>query len=158
MLWLTDVYSLWFLYRVMVEGEGGGVYFYFLSISYSASNIGLCVSIYVSLICRFSLLVLYIWYLSNVFRCLPFLPVVITSIVSVVTLYECPIFNMWFRYPELLLLLLISCVCSLYLVLNVLPVCPNEVHGLSNEIDWTLKRFNKQRQCNKSNTVHIIIH
>jgi hypothetical protein len=124
MLWLSDVYSLSFLRRAMVEGEGGGVYCYFLSISCSASNIGLCVSICVSFMCRFSLLVLYIWYLSNVLRCVPFLPVVITSIVSVITPYAYPVFNMWFEYPEILLLLLMSCKCSLYLVLNQLTNQP----------------------------------
>jgi hypothetical protein len=37
--------------------------------------------------------------------------------------YVCPEFNIWFEYPELLLLLLIALTCSLYLTLSVLPVC-----------------------------------
>jgi hypothetical protein len=40
-----------------------------------------------------------------------------------------PVFNMWFEYPELLLLFLIACICSLYLVLNVRPVCPIYFNG-----------------------------
>jgi hypothetical protein len=40
-------------------------------------------------------------------------------------------FNMWFEYPELTLLLLIACICSLYLVLNVRPVCPMYFNGQS---------------------------
>jgi hypothetical protein len=36
--------------------------------------------------------------------------------------YVCPVFSMWFAYPVLLLFVLMSCMCSLYLVLNVLPV------------------------------------
>jgi hypothetical protein len=115
------------------------VYCYFLSISCSASNMGLCVSMYVSFICRFSLLVLYIWYLSYVLRCLPFLPVVITSIVSDITPHACPAFNMWFEYPELLLLLLMSCICSLYLVLNVLPVCP--IYFIGQSMHFTLSEL-----------------
>jgi hypothetical protein len=31
---------------------------------------------------------------------------------------------MWFEYPELQFLLLIACICSLYLVWNARPVCP----------------------------------
>jgi hypothetical protein len=56
------------------------------------------------------------WYLSKVFNCLPFLPVLMTSIVSAVVSYVCPVFNIWFEYPELALLLLIEWMCSLYLV------------------------------------------
>jgi hypothetical protein len=64
------------------------------------------------------------WYGSSVFKCFPFSPIFIMSMVSVIFPYVCPVFSMWFECPGLLLLLLILCVCSLYLVLNVLLVCP----------------------------------
>jgi hypothetical protein len=41
--------------------------------------------------------------------------------------YVCPVFNMWFEYPELTLLIHIA----LYLVLNVWPVCPVYFNGQS---------------------------
>jgi hypothetical protein len=37
----------------------------------------------------------------------------ITSIVSVSVPYVCPVFNMWLEFPDLLLLFLIVCICSL---------------------------------------------
>lgn len=40
-------------------------------------------------------------------------------------------FSIWFKYPELPLLLLIACVCSLHLVWNALPVCPMYFNGQS---------------------------
>jgi hypothetical protein len=45
------------------------------------------------------------------------------SIVSVMFPYECPVFNIWLEYPELLLFFM-SLTCSLYLMLNGHPVCP----------------------------------
>jgi hypothetical protein len=51
------------------------------------------------------------------------------SIVSVMVQYLCPVFNMLFEYPELLLLFLIACTCSLYLVWSALPVCPMYFSG-----------------------------
>jgi hypothetical protein len=54
----------------------------------------------------------------------PFLSIFINSIVSVMLPYECPVFNMWLKYPDLLLLSFMSLICSLYLVLNGRPVCP----------------------------------
>jgi hypothetical protein len=45
---------------------------YLSFISCNTSSIGLWVSMDVSFICSSSLLVLYIWYFSNVFRCFPF--------------------------------------------------------------------------------------
>jgi hypothetical protein len=56
------------------------------------------------------------------FQCVqvfPFLCVLMMSIVSVMVLYLYPVFNMWSEYPELLLLFLIACICSLYLVWTV---------------------------------------
>jgi hypothetical protein len=76
--------------------ESGRLYCYFVQISCSASNIELCVSICVSFMCRFSLLILHMWYLPSVFKYFHFLPFVIMSIVSVIVPYACPVFNMWF--------------------------------------------------------------
>jgi hypothetical protein len=50
-----------------------------------------------------------------VFRCFPFFCVLIMSIVSVMVPYVCPMFNMWFEYPELRLFL-IAC---MFFVSNV---------------------------------------
>jgi hypothetical protein len=97
---------------------------YLSFISCITSNIGLWVSMYVSFICSPSILVLYIWYFSSVFRCLPFFSVFKTFIMSTILPYVCPVFSMWFEYPELLLLLLVACIYSWYLVLYVRPLCP----------------------------------
>jgi hypothetical protein len=102
--------SLLYLYRIVVRGEGRGVYCYFVKISYSASNTGLRVSICVSFMCKFSLLVLFMWYRSSLFKYLSFLPVVIMSIVSVIVPYACAVIKYLFKYLELLLLILMSCV------------------------------------------------
>jgi hypothetical protein len=59
-----------------------------------------------------------------VFKYCPFLFVSITSIVFCIVPYVCPVFNMCSEYPVLLLLCLMSFICSFYLVLNLLPVCP----------------------------------
>jgi hypothetical protein len=42
------------------------------------------------------------------------------SVVSVMV----SVYNMWFEYPELKLLFLMTYMCSLYVVLNILPFCP----------------------------------
>jgi hypothetical protein len=54
------------------------------------------------------LLILYMRYFSSVFRCFPFLSIFLISIVSVMLPYECPVFNMWLEYPDLLLLFVMS--------------------------------------------------
>jgi hypothetical protein len=77
--------------------------------SCSVSNIALHMSIYVSFMCSLSLLILCIRYFSKVFMCFS---VFIMFIVSVIHPYVCPVFSMWFGYPELLLLFLIACICS----------------------------------------------
>jgi cytochrome c oxidase assembly factor CtaG len=41
------------------------------------------------------------------------------SIVSVMSLYACPMFNIWSEYPELSLLFHIACMCSFYLSWDV---------------------------------------
>jgi hypothetical protein len=101
------------------------------------SNIGLWVSMHASFICiPFFSSYIYIQYLSSVFRCLPFLCVFKAFIVSVILPYVCSVFNMCFEYPELLLLFLIACMCFVYLVLNVRPVCPMYFNGQSMHLIW----------------------
>jgi hypothetical protein len=53
-----------------------------------------------------------------------FLCVQLMSIISVMVPDVCLMFNIWLEYPKLLLLFLNACICSFYLVWNVLPVCP----------------------------------
>jgi hypothetical protein len=61
---------------------------------------------------------LYLFFL-NIFKYLPFLLVIMISIVCVTLLYVCSVFSIGFEYLELPLFL-IARLCSL---LNVLPVC-----------------------------------
>jgi hypothetical protein len=97
------------LCRCMYVGWGGLVVcFYLVSISCNISKIGLCVSMYVSFICNLFLLILCMWYCSNVFMSFPLLSVFTMSILSVIFPYVCTVFNMWFEYPELPLLFLIA--------------------------------------------------
>jgi hypothetical protein len=58
------------------------------------------------------------------------------STVAVMVPYFCPMFNMLFEYPELLLLCVIACICYLYLVWNALPVCPAYFSGQSKHFIW----------------------
>jgi hypothetical protein len=74
---------------------------YLLSISCSILNIGLLGSMALSFICRLFLHNLCMWYFSRVFICFPFLCVFTMSMVSAMGPYLCPVFSMWFEYPEL---------------------------------------------------------
>jgi hypothetical protein len=65
-----------------------------------------------------------------------FCPLFVTPIVSVMVPYVCPVFSMWFEYPDLLLLFLMVSMCSLNLILNVLPVCPMYFSGQSRHLIW----------------------
>jgi hypothetical protein len=56
--------------------------------------------------------------------------------VPVIVPYVCPMFNIWFEYLELLLLLLIAWICSLYLTLNILTVWPIYFNGQSRHFSW----------------------
>jgi hypothetical protein len=94
-------------------------------------------------ICNLFLLSLYMWYFSNVFKYFPFLSTSTISIVSVILPYACPILNMWFECPVLMLFLM-ACMCSLYLVLNVWPVCPKYFSAQYSIILWTRYRSQKQ--------------
>jgi hypothetical protein len=83
------------------------------------------------------LMILYMWYLSSVFKCFPFLCVLSMSILSVIPqLRVCPVFNTWFEYPELLLIFLIAYIYFLYLVWNALPVCLMHFSGHSKHFMW----------------------
>jgi hypothetical protein len=126
---LDTVWSCSLCLYVCGLGGGLGVCFCLVSISYNISNIGLCVSMYVSFICNLFLLILCMLYRSNVFMCFPFFSVFMTSIVSVIFPYVCPVFNMWFEYPELPLLLLIACICS-----TILQYYPHICMGGMKEI------------------------
>lgn len=53
---------------------------YLVFVSYSALNTVLCVSMFVSFICKLFLLVLYMCYFSIMFKCFPFLYVLIQCI------------------------------------------------------------------------------
>jgi hypothetical protein len=74
---------------------------------------GLCMSAHVSFICEFSLLRLYIWKHSSVL----FLSIYRMSIV-------CCMSRMCCEYLEFGLFDRIACICSLYLGLKFLPICP----------------------------------
>jgi hypothetical protein len=65
-----------------------------------------------------------------------FLSIFIMTMMSIMVPYVCPVFSMWFEYSELLLLFLMTCTCSLYLVLNVLPVCFVYFNGQSRHFSW----------------------
>jgi hypothetical protein len=67
----------------------------------------------------------------GMYECLPFFPVFTISVISVMVLYVCTEFSIWFEYPELPLLFLMAWICSLYLILNILPVCPMYFSGQS---------------------------
>jgi hypothetical protein len=100
--------------------------------SCSVSNIDLCVwtcMSFVSNICNY-ICGIYLMCL-NFFFC-----VFIMSIVLVIFPYAYPALSMWFEYPELLLLFLISCICSLYLVCEIRPVCPTYFCGKSMHFIW----------------------
>jgi hypothetical protein len=71
-----------------------------------------------------------------VFKCLPFLPLLMMSVVSVMVPYVWPVSDILLEYPELLLLFLIARICSLYLILKVLPVWPIYFNGQSRHLIW----------------------
>jgi hypothetical protein len=96
---------------------------------------------YVSFMCNLSLLILHIWYFSNVFKCFPFFPVNVTSILCVVVSYVWTVFSILFEYPELPLLLLIACVYLLYLVWNILFVLYISRGNLGNLFSTSTCKF-----------------
>jgi hypothetical protein len=81
------------------QNAGRVVCCYLVFVSCSALTTGLCVSVLVSAICKLSLLILYMWYFSNVFKRFLFLYVLIMSIVYFMVPYLCPVFNMWLMIP-----------------------------------------------------------
>jgi hypothetical protein len=90
-------------------------------ISCNVLNIWLFVSMFVSFMCKLFLLILYICYLSNVYKCLPFKCSYNDHFICYGSICM-SLFNMWLEYPEFLLLFLIPCICSLYLLWNVPPI------------------------------------
>jgi hypothetical protein len=126
--------------NVFLSWTGYSFYDVFLSLSvvYSCvtSNIGLWVSMCVSFIFNPSLLVLYTWYFSNVFRWFHCFSIFTTFIASVILPYAWPMFNIRLEYPELPLLCLIACICPFYMVWNVRPACPFCFSGKSTHLTW----------------------
>jgi hypothetical protein len=78
------------------------------------------VSVYVSFICRLSLLRLYMWKHCSVFISAPFFSTCKLSIVSSIVPYVCSVSMMCCIWNLVCWITL----CSLYLVLKFLPVCP----------------------------------
>jgi hypothetical protein len=62
-------------------------------------------------------------------------------IVSVMISHACSVFNIWFEYLDLPLLLLTACICSLYLVWNVILVFPMYFNGQFRHITWYMPLF-----------------
>jgi hypothetical protein len=81
--------------------------------------------------CIACFLILYMCYFPNVFKYFPYFSVIFLSIISVMVSYVCPVFNICFEYSELPLMLLIACICFLYLAWNVRHVCPTYFSGQS---------------------------
>jgi hypothetical protein len=87
---------------------------YLVFISCSVSNIRLYASVFASFMCNPFLLVLCMWYFSSVFRCFPILFILITFVVLIILPCACPVFNIWFEYPEQPLLFL-DCLYVLFI-------------------------------------------
>jgi hypothetical protein len=104
---------------------------------YSVLNMWLYISMYGSFICRLFFLILWMWYFSNVFNWFAFFPpYFIMPVVSVMVPYLCPVFSIWLEYSELPLIFLVTCICSLYIVLNVLPGWSIYFSGQSRHFIW----------------------
>jgi hypothetical protein len=107
--WTGSSFVMWFLSLSVVY------FLYYLE--YRVVGVDVCLIHLQSI----SAHLLYI-YISSVLRC--FLSVFKTFIVSVILPYVYLAFSVCFEYPELPLLFLIACICSLYVVLNIRPGCP----------------------------------
>jgi hypothetical protein len=68
-------------------------------------------------VCVINFQVIFADFLYEVFfqcvKCSPILCALIMSIVSVMVPQLCHMFSIWLEYPEILLLFLIACICSL---------------------------------------------
>jgi hypothetical protein len=104
----------------IITYDSGCVVCSYLVVSCSAFNIRLCVCRYLSFICQLSLLFLFICYFSMWLIVFLFCEFLCVSVVHVMVQYLCPLFNVWFEDPELLLLFLIACIHSSCLVWNSL--------------------------------------
>jgi hypothetical protein len=87
-----------------------------------ASNI-VFLSVNESLSCIPRFVLSYIWNLSNMFMCRPFLRMCKTFIASSVGPCVCHVFWIFWANVDVSLLFLIANICSLNVTLNVLPVC-----------------------------------
>jgi hypothetical protein len=112
---------------------------------------------YVSFMCNLFLFILCTWYFSTVFKCFTFFYIFMTFIVSVILPCACPVFNIRFKYPELPLLFLIACMCSLYLVRNVWLVCLMYFSGQSIHFIWYTSLFSYLSICRWGFTMFCIV-
>lgn len=96
---------------------------YLVIVSCSTLDIGLCVFMFISFICRLLLLVLCIWHFHSVHKVFPF-PMFLYDVhyICYGSVFVSLVCNMWFEYTELLILFLIACTCPFYVVWNSLPV------------------------------------
>jgi hypothetical protein len=74
-------------------------------------------------------------YFSRLFRKFPFLAFLVIIIVLSVFPYACPVSNICREYPVSGLLFRMAWKCSLYLVLDVLPVWPIYFFGHSRQFN-----------------------
>jgi hypothetical protein len=81
-------------------------------------------SVYVSFSCRLFLLSLYMWYCSKVFMSRPFISWCRTLSLFSIVPYVWLVSRMCCAYLEVVLLVRMACICSLYRVLKFLPVWP----------------------------------
>jgi hypothetical protein len=71
------------------------------------------------------------WNFSMLFIYLPLLVTCITSITSRISPYACPVFSICWAYVEVSLLCFVALMCTLYRMLNDLPVWPIYSRGQS---------------------------
>jgi hypothetical protein len=71
--------------------------------------------------------------------------------------HMCPALSIWFEHPELPLLFLIACICSLYLVQNARPVCPKYFSGQFMHFIWQMPVFSYLSICEWGFTVFCIV-
>jgi hypothetical protein len=127
---------------VYVMRKGGVVMYcylcgYSLSFWCTVSNIGLFNSLPNSFICVFVLLVRKKWYFSKLLKNFPLYAFLnIVNVSFSIFPYICPESNMWRECPVSGRLLRMAWRCSLYLILNVLPVCPMYFFGQSKHCSW----------------------
>jgi hypothetical protein len=126
-VWCYDCILTWtgyFFYNVYVSLSG--------VTSCRTSNIGLSTTVYSSFMCNPSLLMLYALYFSTVFRRSLFF--------SIFYDFHCITYALLCVLIRILLFW-IACICYLYLVWNVRPVCPTYFNGKSMYFIWYILFF-----------------